>query len=278
MKRIFICLLCVLNTLNIFSKTDVSKEIFPTLAGLQRTSFHDWLDDCEDSYSTLNAPTETITINDKPYVKFSGAYLREENNQVLIYSSAYNKDLVLYDWTLEVGDSLSRLALDYYSYEKPSIVDYQAYIDFDVNGDMIVNKLQLDKLVVTVVSTITLLDGKEYKKWEFNTGHVYVEGVGFISSGDYYASIIDSQPLPSCYLGEYLVCVSRDDQLLYTIEKDVQQRLGAACQCLNEGVETDLETVTPPAPSFHKRLHEGQLLIQHENKTYNVMGMEVEVK
>ena len=275
MKRIAI-LLCLLISMHGFSQSEISKELFPTLAGLQRTSFHDWYDDCEDSYSTLNAPTETITINDKLYVKFGVSYLREENNQVLIYSSAYNEDLVLYDWTLEVGDSLSRLALDYYSYEKPSVVDYQAYIDFDVNGDMIVNKLQLDKLVVTVVSTITLLDGKEYKKWEFNTGHVYVEGVGFISSGDYYASIIDSQPIPTCYLGEYLVCVSRDDQLLYTIEKDVQQRLGAACQCLNEGVETDLETVTPPAPSFHKMLQEGQLLIQHEDKTYNVMGVEVE--
>ena len=274
MKRVLL-VFCLAISIHGFAQTEISNKLFPTLAGLQRTSFHDWLDDCEDSYSTLNAPTETITINDKLYVKFGGWKLREEDNQVLIYSSAYNKDLVLYDWTLEVGDSLSRLAVDYYSFDRPSIVDYQAIIDADENGNMIIKKLPLDKMPVTEVSSITLLDGKVYKKWGFKTGHEYIEGIGFVSSGDYCASIIESQPIPACYLGEYLVCVSRDDQLLYTVEKDVQQRLGAACQCLNEGVETDLETVTPPAPSFHKRLHEGQLLIQHEDKTYNVMGVEV---
>jgi hypothetical protein len=265
----------VLITLNIFSKTDVSKEIFPTLAGLQRTSFHDWLDDCEDSYSTLNAPTETITINDKLYVRFGGWKLREEDNQVLIYSSAYNKDLVLYDWTLEVGDSLSRLAVDYYSFDRPSVVDYQAIIDADENGNMIIKKLPLDKMPVTEVSSVTLLDGKVYKKWVFKTGHMYIEGIGFVSSGDYCASIIDSQPIPACYLGEYLVCVSRDDQLLYTIEKDVQKRLGAACQCLNEGIETNVETIDAPVASFRKTLQDGHLLILHDGKTYNVMGVEV---
>ena len=128
-----------------FSQTEISSELFPTLAGLQRTSFHDWYEDCEDSYSILNAPTETITINDKLYVKFGGAYLREENNQVLIYSSAYKKDLVLYDWTLEVGDSLQYLAIDSYSYETPSVVDYRASLDLDANGDLVINKLQIGR-------------------------------------------------------------------------------------------------------------------------------------
>lgn len=275
MKRTLLLVFCALMSVQIFSTVDISPELFPTLVGLQRTSFHDWLDDCEDSYSTLNAPTETITINDKLYVRFGGWKLREEDNQVLIYSSAYNKDLVLYDWTLEVGDSLSRLAVDYYSFDRPSIVDYQAIIDADENGNMIIKKLPLDKMPVTEVSSITLLDGKVYKKWGFKTGHEYIEGIGFVSSGDYCASIIESQPIPACYLGEYLVCVSRDDQLLYTVEKDVQQRLGAACRCLNEGVETNVETLILPTSSFYKTIQDGQLFIQSEDKTYNVIGMEV---
>ena len=45
--------------------------------------------------------------------------------------------------------------------------------------------------------------------------------------------------------------------------------------CLNESVETNVENMNTPAPSFHKMLQEGQLLIQHEDKTYNVIGMEV---
>lgn len=261
-------------SVQIFSTVDISPELFPTLAGLQRTSFHDWYEDCEDSYSTLNAPTETITINDKLYVKFGGAYLREENNQVLIYSSAYNKDFVLYDWTLEVGDSLQYLTIDSYSYETPSVVDYRASLDLDANGDLVINKLPLEKIAVAEVSTIMLLDGKEYKKWVFNTGYEYVEGIGTYSNGDYFHLIIP-EAVPTCYLGEYLVCVSRDDQLLYTIEKDVQKRLGAACQCLNEGIETNVESLKVPISSFYKTIQDGQLFIQSEDKTYNVIGMEV---
>ena len=45
--------------------------------------------------------------------------------------------------------------------------------------------------------------------------------------------------------------------------------------CLNESVETNVENTNAPSLSFHKMLQEGQLLIQHEDKTYNVMGMEV---
>lgn len=274
MKRTLLLVFCALMSVQIFSTVDISPELFPTLAGLQRTSFHDWYEDCEDSYSTLNAPTETITINDKLYVKFGGAYLREENNQVLIYSSAYKKDLVLYDWTLEVGDSLQYLAIDSYSYETPSVVDYRASLDLDANGDLVINKLPLEKIAVAEVSTITLLDGKEYKKWVFNTGYVYVEGIGTYSNGDYFHLIIP-EAVPTCYLGEYLVCVSKYDQLLYTIEKDVQKRLGAACQCLNEGIETNVESLKVPTSSFYKTIQDGQLFIQSEDKTYNVIGMEV---
>ena len=274
MKRTLLLVFCALMSVQIFSTVDISPELFPTLAGLQRTSFHDWYEDCEDSYSTLNAPTETITINDKLYVKFGGAYLREENNQVLIYSSAYNKDFVLYDWTLEVGDSLQYLTIDSYSYETPSVVDYRASLDLDANGDLVINKLPLEKIAVAEVSTIMLLDGKEYKKWVFNTGYEYVEGIGTYSNGDYFHLIIQ-EAVPTCYHGEYLVCISRDDQLLYTIEKDVQKRLGAACQCLNEGIETNVESLKVPTSSFYKTIQDGQLFIQSEDKTYNVIGMEV---
>ena len=274
MKRLIICLFCVLITLNMFSITEVPKELFPTLSGLQRTSFYDSSDDCYDNYSTLNTPIETIAINDKLYVRFGDWCLREENNQVLIYSSAYQKDFVLYDWSLAVGDSLSYLGIDSYSYEAPSVVDYFTTTELNKNGELIVVKETLDKIVVTEVSTITLLDGKEYKKWVFNTGYIYVEGIGSFSNGNYFHLIIP-EFISACYLGEYLVCVSKNDQLLYTIEKDVQKRLGAACQCLNEGIETNVENINTPSPSFHKTLHEGQLLIQADGKTYNIMGVEV---
>ena len=49
-----------------------------------------------------------------------------------------------------------------------------------------------DTLVVTEVSTITLLDGKEYKKWTFNNGMEYAEGIGSLS-GDFYELIANKR-------------------------------------------------------------------------------------
>ena len=117
MKRISFFLLCSLMSLQLFSQTDIEK-LFPTLAGLQRTTFFDWFYDCRDSYSTLTMPTEIAELNGKQYLVFETSHsktavlLREEDNKVLIYSSAYEKDLVLYDWTLEEGDYLSYLMAD----------------------------------------------------------------------------------------------------------------------------------------------------------------------
>ena len=87
-------------SLQLFSQTDI-KELFPTLTGLQRTTFFNWFGDCHHSYSTLTMPIETVELNGKQYMVLNfltmPILLREENNKVLIYSSAYEKDLVFYD-------------------------------------------------------------------------------------------------------------------------------------------------------------------------------------
>ena len=281
-------------SLQLFSQTDI-KELFPTLAGLQRTTFFNWLDDCHNSYSTLTMPTETVELNGKQYMVLNfltmPILLREENNKVLIYSSAYEKDLVFYDWTLKEGDYLSYLAIDPYipfitigEYEIPPIVDWH-YVKVEENEELITKKEPLGKKKVTKVSTITLLDGNEYKMWEFNSRDVYIETLGWISgedsrSGDYFRLINDDRTLiPTCYLGEFLVCASRNGQMLYSIDKEEKQRYGAACKCLSAGAEdpeTDIEVITTPTPTTQKIIRDGQLYIIKDGKTYNVMGVKVE--
>ena len=281
-------------SLQLFSQADI-KELFPTLAGLQRTTFFNWLDDCHNNYSTLTMPTETVELNGKQYMVLNfltmPILLREENNKVLIYSSAYEKDLVFYDWTLKEGDYLSYLAIDPYipfitigEYEIPPIVDWH-YVKVEENEELITKKEPLGKKKVTKVSTITLLDGNEYKMWEFNSRDVYIETLGWISgedsrSGDYFRLINDDRTLiPTCYLGEFLVCVSRNGQMLYSIDKEEKQRYGAACKCLSAGAEdpeTDIEVITTPTPTTQKIIRDGQLYIIKDGKTYNVMGVEVE--
>ena len=299
MKRISFFLLCSLMSLQLFSQTDIEK-LFPTLAGLQRTTFLNWIVDCQDSYSTLTMPTETVELNGKQYLVFETStpkatvLLREEDNKVLIYSSAYEKDLVFYDWTLKEGDYLSYLMADVDTlfpritvgeYKISVIVDWH-YVKVEENGELITKKEPLGKKKVTKVSTITLLDGNEYKMWEFDSRDVYIETLGWISgedsrSGDYFRLIEEPEDhlIETCgYLGEFLVCVSRNGQMLYSIDQEEKQRYGAACKCLSAGAEdpeTNIEVITTPTPTIHKIIRDGQLYIIRDGKTYNVMGVEI---
>ena len=76
-------------SLQLFSQTDIEK-LFPTLAGLERTSFHYYPDDCNGNFSTLTAPTKVDTvINDKNYLLFNDFLLREEDNKVFILLLSY---------------------------------------------------------------------------------------------------------------------------------------------------------------------------------------------
>ncbi len=228
--------------------TIAPKDLFPTLWGLQRTTFYHYTE-CSDSYSSLTASNEIVTINDKPYLRFGKMFLREENNQVLIYSAAYDKDLVLYDWNLEVGDSISLLAMDYGVYPEyaVSVVDYRVIVDFDENGDLITDTIPTDKVAVDKISTITLLDGKEYKTWHLATGWAggitYVEGIGILSEGyggGDYLGLIRPEELPTCYYGDLLVCVSKNNKLLYQMDPVKMDELGAECLCeYNSGPKKD---------------------------------------
>jgi hypothetical protein len=181
--------------------------------------------------------TQTTTIDGKQYIVFGDEYdrfaLREENNKILLYSSILKKDLVLYDFTLEVGDSLPAL---YYELRAHNAMQQWLY-----NGDIVdYNKddegtiLPAETFVVTDISTITLLDGKEYKKWTFDNGMEYVEGIGSFGTSyawnDFY-QLIANGPLYSDVHSQHLVCVSKNGQLLYKMDEAEMERLGAECLC-----------------------------------------------
>ena len=215
------------------------EDLFPTLWGLQRTTFYHYTD-CSESASSLTVSNEIVTINDKPYLRFGDLFLREENNRVLIYSEAYDKDLVLYDWNLEVGDSVTLLAFDFgfYPEDAASVVDYRVIVDIDDNGDLVMDTIPTDKVVVDKISTITLLDGKEYKMWHLATGWAggitYVEGIGIFGEGYFegdYFGLIQIEELPACYYGDLLVCITRNGQLLYKMDDAEMEQLETECLC-----------------------------------------------
>ena len=246
MKRALLFLLCAVMSVQIFSTVDISAELFPTLAGLQRTGCTKTIGENENgtvwgSRSYLMQEIETATIDGKQYLLFGtnniydeycSLWLREENNKILVYSTAQKKDLVLYDFTLNVGDSLSRLYVDY---ELSSVVDY----DNDEWG--------LSPLVVTEVSIITLLDGKEYKKWTFDNGIEYVEGIGSFGSNyghnDFYQLIVNAPRFSDVY-SQHLVCASKNGQLLYKMDESEMAQLETECLCEAENPEDLFPTLT----------------------------------
>ena len=225
----------------------VDEDLFPMLAGLQRTICNEFCGDTEDDNSSNTTYKQTfdkiLFERDQPYIYCNSAFLlREENNKILIYSHSLDKDLVLYDFTLEVGDSLPQLYFDeeakkdiyWIYYEYMNVVDYNKYND---------SIYPADTLIVTDVSMITLLDGKEYKKWTFNNGMEYVEVIGSFGNGQWsgdFFQLIANKDVPTCLLDEHLVCASKNGQLLYKMDDAEMERLGAECLCdYNSGPKKD---------------------------------------
>ena len=203
----------------------ITMNDFPTLAGLQRTSFNAYM-----GSSLFSAETNIRYIKDRAYLNFQGFFLREENNQVLIYSRRLEKDLILYDYSLEVGDTLTTLNFDYRHEDLPLtdlVVDFPFTDLYDIYHP-------IDTLIVTDISYVKLLDDKEYKTWTFNNGMEYVEGIGSFGnrqwSGDFF-QLIANRDVPTSLQGEHLVCVSKNGKLLYQMDDAEMERLGAECLC-----------------------------------------------
>ena len=217
------------------------EDLFPTLWGLQRTSCTKTIG--EDEYGTvwgsrsyLTQEIETATIDGKQYMVFGDDQynrfaLREENNKILVYSSILKKDLVLYDFTLEVGDSLPALYFEWRAHNAMQQWLYNGDI-VDYNKDDDGTILPAETFVVTDISTITLLDGKEYKKWTFDNGMEYVEGIGMYGgrrNGNFFGLI--REVVVPCHSGTHLVCVSKNNKLLYQMDDEEMERLGTECLC-----------------------------------------------
>ena len=137
----------------------------------------------------------------------AGYFFRETKDQIILsFPHGGGEECVLYDFSLEVGDTLPVMQYD----EK-------------TRGEM---------FRVVGVSLVTLLDGKEYKKWTLACGIEYIEGIGAIN-GDGYGNYLCLQHAshPDTYIGSPLVCASRNGQLLYQMDETEMERLGAECLC-----------------------------------------------
>ena len=101
-----------------------------------------------------------------------------------------------------------------------------------------------------------------------------MEGIGSLS-GDFFQLINQQINVPTCFVGNHLVCASQNGVMLYQMDDAEMEQLGAECLC--EGyVGTSVETIITSNTNASKLIQDGQLFILRDGKTYNVMGMEVE--
>ena len=232
------------------------KEQFPILMGLQRTEVGFYTDGVDKPYLLSfdeYTPTEVDGKLYLCYAKENGYeyYFREEKDRVLWLAPrlGINEEKVLYDWTLEVGDTLKCARHN---------ADQMGYL-----------------FRVTNVSTVRLLDGKEYKKWTLSCGTEYIEGIGAINGEGFGIwAWLEQLTVPATYVSTPLVCASKNGQLLYKMDESKMEQLGVECLC-DGYVGTSVETITTPDTDNLKLLHNGQLLILRDGKTYNIMGMEI---
>ena len=186
--------------------------------GLQRTECSLHTTGVDSTYLVSCDRFVRYVIKNKLYWKDinSGSFFRETKDQIILsFPHGGGEECVLYDFSLEVGDTLPVMQYD----EK-------------TRGEM---------FRVVDVSMVTLLDGKEYKKWTLACGIEYIEGIGAINGeglGNYLC--LQHTAHPATYIDTRLVCASRNGQLLYQIDDAEMERLGAECLCeYNSGPKKD---------------------------------------
>lgn len=169
---------------------------------------------------------DTLTIHDKLYVKMKeNCFLREEGKKIWIYDDFSSKEFLLYDFGLEVGDSL------------PCIFGWNG---IDLSYDNIHPGYYPDTIVVTAIKERTLDNGKTYKEWVFDYGDSHVEGLGCMHRGFLKGRILE--PIPTCDPEVHLkICASVNGEQLY-IDQNFIQEYQVSCKCV-DSLPSDIESV-----------------------------------
>ena len=171
-----------------------------------------------------------------------------------IYAHIYGRDILLYDFGLEVGDS---------------ILHYQNIrFDADAPEDL---RFGSDSayIYVSEVDSITLLDGRRakclhYKDRRYQDEYYIrtdIEYVGCSHGGLF--SIIDVPLQTTC--GSNACCCSLNGELIYEDYAGL-----CALMDLHSALPKEDEIALPSATKF---LRDGQLLINHNGNTYNANGV-----
>lgn len=197
---------------------------------------------------TVKASTVTMKDslwNDTHYQFIGEALVREEGAKVwcVVESGDNYEEKLLYDFDLQVGDAIRTIQLHNY-----------------------VDEATLQNATVTNVETITLSDGRSARRISYDNRPDDIEHIGSVKG--IFGSTFSIIP-PGGILRDF-VCCTLGDNLLYEISE-------GECDKLNDLPHvTGLDNTSVLSSSATKILHDGQLFILRDGKTYTVTGMEIE--
>ena len=235
--------------------------------------YHGWDpeggDDPYMPYTFIYQLEEDTTINDLTYQRLTGRFslstmpsnkeyvaaLRfAENKKVFVHYD--NTEYLLYDFGAQVGDTLEIFGgIDHYK-------------DFKTLTHVITEIDSLDDGRLQIYSNAIIQESEGYETpFERLYPKIWIEGIG---SKD---GIVQNSATNRIGSGvTALLCAYRDEDCIYTTDNPYYTPYGCVH---NDSFFTATEEVKLSTQSAQKIMYNGQLLILHDGKTYNIMGMEV---
>ena len=235
--------------------------------------YHGWDpeggDDPYMPYTFIYQLEEDTTINDLTYQRLTGRFslstmpsnkeyvaaLRfAENKKVFVHYD--NTEYLLYDFGAQVGDTLEIFGgIDHYK-------------DFKTLTHVITEIDSLDDGRLQIYSNAIIQESEGYETpFERLYPKIWIEGVGS-KDGIVQNSATNRIGIGPCVL----LCAYHNDDCIYTVDNPYYTPLGCV---YNDPIFTSMEEVKSSTPSAQKIMHNGQLFILRDSKTYNIMGVEV---
>lgn len=188
-----------------------------------------------------------------------------EDNRVYFYRD--DAEYVLYDFTAEPGDTLQLFA---------GINNYPQHTTYThvVTGKDTIDNGACRMMLEVVFPEENASVENAQKVWLAGLGSI--DGIVHNAATQASASRVASRGNASSSetQSSVMLCAWREDSCLYTTNFPDYDTLGCV---YNKDGETGVKDVTMPDTSdTQKFIRDGQLLIIHEGKTYNVMGIAIE--
>lgn len=267
MKRFYFLLFCTLIGVQVFAQDkwadiwcntwNIMEHDMGMTSDTEKTWRHYLAQDTIINGQTYTCVNYYWTLEETKVYRIALVRFSEEKK---VYLLSGNQEQLVYDFSVEVGDTIETIVGAFYGNMRQQLLVQQVDIDGATN-----------RKTITLYPICKMEDGEcdecdenGYYLWECCPIE-WIEGVG--STEGFLMGY------PPCGwvggIGCNLLCAYKDEELRY-MGGTFYEEYG--CEY---NATTAVDDIPTPKTSSKKFLQEDQLLILHDGKTYNVMGVEV---